>query len=825
MKPNLDIETLTAYALGELEPADADAVKKALETDPEACKTLEELKATADLARTALHAAPQAALTDGQRAIVMEEAESSTPHKVTGSGNIRHVFFGKNARGALLRAAAALVVIGALYWTANDAFLRQTGPELAGNTAPEAPAIPSQTAEPAMAPGTDKLPTISEESEDYIAGEGAASAAPTSSGTAEGDNDENDTWEEDWGAFEVVPSSSSSAAVAVVKEKPLEQPADAPESEQESAAAPEPVVTEVPVETAAAVEPAPAIEAAPARPAPPAPAPAKPRLEGAREKPGGLKSIVVGGQVRVRGSYPPMTPAAPSLDKAEAYLGGGALVDEVRQLDTLDHPDFNNDPNKVYWPGHNTESYDHIVENPFRKVADEALSTFSIDVDTASYANTRRFLNQNTLPPPGAVRIEEFINYFDYHYAPPDGEDPFAVHVEVASCRWKPEHRLARIGLKGKEIPQDARPACNLVFLIDVSSSMSPPNKLPLLKRAMKVLAKQLRDDDRVAIAVYAGSSGLILPSTPGSDTQRILEALNNLESGGSTNGGEGIKLAYNTAIENFLEDGVNRVILATDGDFNVGISDQSKLVDLIENKAKTGVFLSVLGFGMGNLKDSTLEKLADKGNGNYAYIDDMSEARKVLVQDMLDTLVTIAKDVKIQVEFNPAEVQAYRLIGYENRILAKEDFNDDTKDAGEIGAGHTVTALYELVPSGVPFTNPGVDPLKYQQDQPALTDAATSGELFSLKLRYKQPDGEKSKLLTFPVKDEGDAFEDASEDYRFAAAVAAFGMLLRDSEYKGDATYKQVLTLAQDALGADEHKYRAEFLKLVRKAQNLANE
>ena len=1125
MKPTLNIETLTAYALGELEPADAEAVKKALETDSEARKTLEQLKATADLARNALQAAPQAALTDGQRATVMEEAESSTPHEAAGSGNIiRHIFFGKSARGTLLRAAAVIVVIGALYWSANDAFVRQTAPEFAkGDTGAETPAEISRPVEP-------------------------ASAAPTSSGTAGDDSDAIDDLEEDWAAFEVVPSSSSSAAVAVVEEKPSEEPAEARESEPASAAAPEPAVM-----AAAPVERAPATETAAPPPAPPAPAPAKtratpdpsalraqrdtaapeiiaaldelvsnevfaanPNIQVRREnvtaldantlsihlnddknsvlvlettpeavenvllqdrfvlamakpepapvkeevapptvvaqraagesvplplelpeksfmgtpldywsdnlefsykareplmvpagtellsrgkpvtssdktpsmgklamitdgdkdfqekslveldkglqwvqidlgqpcsieaivvwhfhtservyfdfsvhvaddpdftqnvrtlynndhdnsaglgagkdkeyvesnegrlinghgevaryvrlyskgntsnernnyvevevwgrlgkdvplvtkdlstevKPGyvyvpvgrqtreaiqnrvalrievpeksfmgtpldywsdnlefdyqprqkvaavpeneewygfelvpsapasaappppspppaevneaasGLRNVQVGAEIRVRGDYfkdsdePQWGIVA---GQKSPFVETRTLREEIRPLDTSDHPDFNNDPSKVYWPGHNTEAYDHIVENPFRKVADEALSTFSIDVDTASYANARRFLNQNALPPPGAVRIEEFINYFDYHYAPPDGDDPFAVHVEVASCPWNPDHRLARIGLKGKEIPRDARPACNLVFLIDVSGSMSPPNKLPLLKRAMKALVKQLREDDRVAIAVYAGSSGLVLPSTPGSDTQRILEALNHLESGGSTNGGEGIKLAYNTAIENFLEDGVNRVILATDGDFNVGISDQSKLVDLIENKAKTGVFLSVLGFGMGNLKDSTLEKLADKGNGNYAYIDDMSEARKVLVQDMLGTLVTIAKDVKIQVEFNPAEVQAYRLIGYENRMLAKEDFNDDTKDA--------------------------------------------------------------------------------SEDYRFAAAVAAFGMLLRDSDYKGDATYKQVLTLAQDALGPDEHQYRAEFLKLVRKAKNLANE
>lgn len=607
--------------------------------------------------------------------------------------------------------------------------------------------------------------------------------------------------EESWAEFEVVPSASASAPV-VVSEQPAMEPKPAPAS--------------------------------------PPPSPAGLRADVARGGYGGGNVSgrdAFGGRqrekqaedVEIHQSYiePPKGEAEPQIVVGQRipFVSNGLWGEDFRGSLPSDHPDFNNDPNKVYWPGHNTEGYDQIVENPFRKVTDEALSTFSIDVDTASYANTRRFLNQNALPPPGAVRIEEFINYFDYHYAPPDGEDPFAVHVEVASCPWNTEHRLARIGLKGKEIPKDARPPCNLVFLIDVSGSMQPENKLPLLKRAMRLLVKQLRDDDRIAIAVYAGSSGLVLPSTPGSDRQKILGALSGLESGGSTNGGQGIKLAYNIASENYLKKGVNRVILATDGDFNVGVTDESELVDLIESKAKTGVFLSVLGFGMGNLKDSTLEKLADKGNGNYAYIDDMDEARKVFVKDMLGTLVTIAKDVKVQVEFNPAEVQAYRLIGYENRILAKEDFNDDTKDAGEIGAGHTVTALYELVPPGVPFTNPGVDPLKYQEDQPALTDAASSGELFSLKLRYKKPDQDTSKLLTFPVKDEGAAYEDASEDYRFAAAVAAFGMLLRNSEYKGEATFSQVLTLAEQGLGRDENEYRTEFIGLVRKAHALTSQ
>ncbi|MCP4641665.1 MAG: VWA domain-containing protein [bacterium] len=475
------------------------------------------------------------------------------------------------------------------------------------------------------------------------------------------------------------------------------------------------------------------------------------------------------------------------------------------------------------------ESYETIVENPFKHVQDEPLSTFSIDVDTASYSNVRRFLNQGQLPPKSAVRIEELVNYFDYDYTPPeDRETPFAAHVEVASCPWTPDHQLARVALKGWEMAKHERPATNLVFLVDVSGSMQPENKLPLLVQGMKALTRQLDERDRVAIAVYAGNSGLVLESTPGHERRTILSALTRLRAGGSTNGGEGIQLAYNVARENFIKKGVNRVILATDGDFNVGITDQGSLTDLIEREAKSGVFLTVLGFGMGNLKDSTLEQLADKGNGNYAYIDTFNEARKVLVKDLMGTLVTIAKDVKIQVEFNPANVAAYRLIGYENRMLAKEDFNDDTKDAGEIGAGHTVTALYELVPVGVALPRPGVDALRYgdQTPEPEAQEppAHRSDELLLLKLRYKQPDGDTSSLIEAPVKkSEARAFDAASQDFKFASAVASFGMVLRDSKHRGLANYQSVLDWAEDGIGKDPHGYRTEFFNLVKNARSLA--
>ncbi|MHB1036989.1 MAG: vWA domain-containing protein [Pirellulales bacterium] len=469
----------------------------------------------------------------------------------------------------------------------------------------------------------------------------------------------------------------------------------------------------------------------------------------------------------------------------------------------------------------NTESYDTIVENPFLAVAQEPLSTFSIDVDTASYANVRRFLMRGAAPPKGAVRIEEMVNYFSYQYAPPTGDVPFAVACEIAACPWNGEHRLARIGLKGKEIAQKQRPASNLVFLLDVSGSMADANKLPLLKEGMKLLASNLTENDRVAIVVYAGSSGLVLDSTAGDQKETILGALDQLQADGTTNGGEGIALAYQTAAAHFIKGGVNRVILATDGDFNVGTTNQGDLVQLIEDKAKTGVFLSVLGFGGGNYKDSTMEKLADKGNGNYAYIDSLKEARKVLVEQMSGTLVTIAKDVKIQVDFNPARVAAYRLIGYENRLLAKEDFTDDTKDAGEIGAGHTVTALYELVPPGKDVAVPKVEPSRYREPG-QLTAAADSGELFTVRLRYKAPDGNQSQPLAFPANDGGAPFGKASADFKFAASVAAFGLLLRDSKYKGTATLDAVLKMARESKGEDKNGYRAEFIQLVNLAKSL---
>jgi Ca-activated chloride channel family protein len=468
------------------------------------------------------------------------------------------------------------------------------------------------------------------------------------------------------------------------------------------------------------------------------------------------------------------------------------------------------------------EAYAAIVDNPFQLVSQDRQSTFSIDVDTASYSNIRRFLMQNTLPPKDAVRIEEMLNYFPYHDAPPAAasEDPFAVHVEVAGCPWNAQHRLARIGIAAKPIDQSNRPASNLVFLVDVSGSMNADNKLPLVQWGLQRLVEQLGENDQVALVVYAGASGLVLPSTSCSRKPEILSAIEQLQSGGSTNGGAGIELAYDVAVRKFIRRGTNRVILATDGDFNVGVTDRGDLTRLIEAKAKSGIFLSVLGFGMGNIKDGTLEQLADKGNGHYAYIDSPREAYKVLVQEMGSTLVNVAKDVKIQVDFNPARVAQIRLIGYENRVMAHQDFNDDTKDAGEIGAGHHVTALYELVP---PSPAAGFAILAQQVAKQPRSEPGNEPESLIVKLRYKKPTEDTSRLIEHMVVDNNLDYSHASNDLKFATAVAGFGMLLRDSAYKGSLTYAGVLEITQPTLGDDPSGYRREFRDLVNKARALA--
>jgi Ca-activated chloride channel family protein len=473
-------------------------------------------------------------------------------------------------------------------------------------------------------------------------------------------------------------------------------------------------------------------------------------------------------------------------------------------------PRYNND--------FNTEGYAGVDENGFKNVLNNPLSTFSIDVDNASYSNIRRFINSGMLPPPDAVRIEEMINYFKYDYPEPDGIHPFSVYSELAGCPWNSKHQLLLVGLRGKSIDKSSLPSSNLVFLIDVSGSMNVPNKLPLLKSAFGLLVNELRPQDHVAIVVYAGAAGLVLEPTPGNKKDVIMNAINNLEAGGSTAGGAGLRLAYSVASENFVKGGNNRIILATDGDFNVGESSNGGMERLVEENRERGIFMTVLGFGMGNIKDDKMEIIADKGNGNYSYIDNLQEARRVLVREFGGTLFIIAKDVKFQIEFNPSKVQSYRLIGYENRLLNDEDFNDDLKDAGEMGSGHNVTALYELIPAGSDEKIPSVDPLKYQGANKNNVKIGNSynDEYLTIKIRYKKPDGITSMLLEKPVRGYVNDMEDASENLRFAAAVSEFGMILRNSEFKGSSSLEEAARLAKSARGNDEEGYRSEFIRLI---------
>ena len=518
-----------------------------------------------------------------------------------------------------------------------------------------------------------------------------------------------------------------------------------------------------------------------------------------------------------------------SLDDLES-LGAADVSDIANLTPNLDLSPHGKHRSVSSWTrpnDWNTERYDSILVQGFTRPVDAPLSTFSIDVDTASYANIRRFLRDRLQPPHGAIRIEVMVNYFRYTPERNQGSEPFSVEPEIFVAPWAPQHRLVRIGISGHEIAIDEVPPRNLVFLIDVSGSMQGPDRLDLVKYGLSELVRHLRPIDRVSIVVYAGASGLVLPPTAGSDSAVILESLDRLQAGGSTGGAAGIQLAYETATRHFDADGINRVILATDGDFNVGVTSRSEFVRLIEEKRETGVSLTVLGFGRGNLNDSGMEALADKGNGNYAYIDSKNEARKVLVEQANATLVTIAKDVKIQVEFNPARVAAYRLLGYENRKLEDRDFNDDRKDAGEIGAGHHVTALYEVVPVGT-LMNPdlhegSVDPLKYQAAS-GPRETSDSSEWLTVKLRYKEPTGSKSRLLTRTLSGAPHSFDGASENGRFSAAVALFGMLLRDSDFKGDGSFEMVQALGRNAMGRDDHGERAEFLQLVALARNLQN-
>ncbi|RSK37555.1 vWA domain-containing protein [Hymenobacter metallilatus] len=471
----------------------------------------------------------------------------------------------------------------------------------------------------------------------------------------------------------------------------------------------------------------------------------------------------------------------------------------------------------------NTETYAHLPENGFQRVIKEPLSTFSIDVDAASYSNVRRFLQQGQLPPADAVRVEEMLNYFQYDYPQPaaSAPEPFRIITEQAQCPWNPEHQLVQVALQARQVATEKLPPANLVFLVDVSGSMQGEDRLGLVQQSLRLLTKQLRPQDRVALVVYAGAAGTVLPPTAGSERATILQAIDNLAAGGSTAGGAGLRLAYQVARQHFNKEGNNRVLLCTDGDFNVGEQSDDAMEHLIEQERESGVFLTVLGVGQGNYQDKKMELLADKGNGNYAYLDNLDEARRVLVQQFGGTLFTLAKDVKLQVEFNPQRVREYRLVGYENRVLAAEDFNNDRKDAGELGAGHTVTALYEVVPVGAPGV---VDALKYQPAKPAAA-APEAAELLTVKLRYKEPQGLKSRLLAVPLAGEARPIAGASENLRFAAAVAQFGMLLRQSDYRGSATYETTIRLAEGARRFDPDGYRAELVRLVKLAEGLRPE
>ncbi|HET7695149.1 MAG TPA: von Willebrand factor type A domain-containing protein [Vicinamibacterales bacterium] len=561
-----------------------------------------------------------------------------------------------------------------------------------------------------------------------------------------------------------------------------------------------------------------AVMSLPVGSAPPAPLRIRLQIGSASEKvtvTADAVALRITGSPNAAPAAPPPPPAAPgAVSRSEPRPGGraGAGAGAVTGI-------YN------FMPPPDTESYAAIEENKFRRPLDQPLSTFSIDVDTASYTNVRRFLNEGRLPPADAVRVEELINYFRFDYADSIQGAPFGITTEVAPCPWNGRHRLALIGLQARRVPPGRIPPRNLVFLLDVSGSMASDDKLPLVKNAMKMLAETLRPEDRVGIVTYAGSSGVALHSTRGDRRAEIQNAIGMLAAGGSTNGGAGIQLAYEMAAASFVKGGINRVILATDGDFNVGITAMDALKRMIEEKRATGVFLSVLGVGTGNLKDARMEMLADKGNGNYSYLDSLTEARRVLINEAGSTLVTVAKDVKIQVEFNPAVVGAYRLVGYENRRLRARDFNDDAKDAGELGAGHTVTALYEIVPRGEEISTGGVDPLRYQRPDDGFGQRVSgrsiipSSELMHVKVRYKKPDGEVSTLVTVPVADRNTA---SPRHLTFASAVAAFGMLLRDSPFKADAAWSDVVRLARAGRADDPDGYRAEFVRLVELAAAL---
>lgn len=832
---NIDDPKFTAFALDELDPAERAEVAALLEKHPEAAAEMARLRALTGLMRGVLAAEPAAALTEGQRAQLQEVVAHSLP----APGKVSSIAFSSPRRSRLWLpsaiAACLFLCAGFLFYfrpervrpvmtaggLAPDA---STGKEVP-SAAPLVPAIssPSQS-EVAGAPGpmpelpaAEKVKQFSEDAK-FFRDQGRPDLAykrteqilrvdPTNA-DAQQLKDKLEATPSEPGARDRKQTTSHNGWQYEKDPPDVAQNDAAKESSPERAAMPR-------------------VPSSPVSSSLPKAVPAAPMVSVPRATPATTSLGVVQPSAPTRQSRIALATKAPLSPPSS-----GQQFAEPAETEIAPAPSKAKDPQPLQRIDQelNTEAYEAITDNPFRPVAQNPLSTFSIDVDTASYANVRRLLQQGQRPPKGAVRIEELVNYFTYRFPAPAAGEPFSVNSEVATCPWAPEHRLLRVGLQARMIPKDDRPAANLVFLIDVSGSMNEPSKLPLVKESLRLLVEQLSPNDSVAIAVYAGASGTVLEPT--SDRQAILSALDRLEAGGSTNGAAGIRLAYDLATQNFAKGKSNRVILATDGDFNVGTTSQSELTDLITEKAKSGVFLTVLGFGFGNLKDATMENLADRGNGNYAYIDSLAEGRKVLVEQMAGTLVTVAKDVKLQIEFNPAQISSYRLIGYENRLLAKEDFNDDQKDAGEIGAGHTVTALYELVPAGAsaPVAQPTVDPLKYQTAAPIRAESAASAEMLTLKLRWKAPQSETSILLEFPLTDTGLTWERSSRDFRWAASVASFGMLLRDSLYKGNATWATTRELAVEGAYVDPSDpaddagmtYRQEFLGLIDRAAEL---
>ncbi len=826
-----DDPRLTTYALGEIEDAERPEIEAGLASDPGARALVEEIRATARLLVDHLRAETGSGLEPGQHRAIENRLETHPPRKPAG----RRRWAGLAVAAGLLGLTATLLV------PAIRSFLDR--PEPIVNARNFIASADMAKAEAAQRWGErsdrDAPASANEPAVDYRTFNDSAPAASPAPAAAESASRSNDIMDDDAIVLgrqvtapsgpparpkslakestvgrEVALSSSSRGSRPAAPAQPGGQPGafktyhgmngEAGERKR-SAATPEMI----------ALKPADAriAEAAGAKPAAaPAEGLSLDRVADVAEpnKPA-LAERGLGYKAKATVEAEQLVEKKADLDAALGVKEGTArtLIEmaEVRRKQLQDEAKAGG------------EAFQAIVDHPFLPVAENPLSTFSIDVDTASYSNVRRFLNQNSLPPRDAVRIEELVNYFPYRYPAPKADEPFSVNCEVARCPWDAEHRLVRIGLKGREVENDTRPPSNLVFLIDVSGSMQDLDKLPLLKAGMKLLVEQLGENDRVAMVVYAGKEGLALASTRCDRKAEILSALEQLQAGGSTNGGKGIELAYQVAVANFIKGGTNRVILATDGDFNVGVTEGPALNKLIEEQRQTGVFLSVLGFGQGNVKHDKLESLADKGNGQYCYIDSIREARKVLVEQMGGTLVTIAKDVKIQVAFDPTRTASYRLIGYENRTLQNRDFEDDKKDAGEIGAGHCVTALYEVAPPGVA----AVANSKLQESKLAQQAAKGNARLLEVRLRCKASDGDVSRLITSPADDDGRDFAAASADFRFASAVAGFGMLLRDSPHKGSLTWDGLIELASGSTGGDPGGYRKEFLGLVRKAREIS--